>query len=242
MTMSPHKAPRNYRGDLDLEAKFYKAVTGEDVTTDDLYQAGAAHHDAAAREHRARHDDGTARSATTTCAATTTVITDWAFDKDPDMEPFTEGTDKMDRDDFQTALGMVYGKFGWDETARLPHGRLPRRIRHGRREGRAPVAQPAAVGPTYPGRRRPSLPSPFPAPALTYTGRRVCHEATISVPSSAPFRGCEGSSRLNVAISTVIGYVPASSVRFRRMGSGWPARAAPARIGTGPPRRRTASR
>ena len=40
MTMSPTKA-RNYRGDLDLEAKFFKAVTGEDVTTDDLYQAGA---------------------------------------------------------------------------------------------------------------------------------------------------------------------------------------------------------
>ena len=36
----PTKA-RNYRGDLDLEAKFFKAVTGEDVTTDDLYQAGA---------------------------------------------------------------------------------------------------------------------------------------------------------------------------------------------------------
>ena len=37
MTMSPTKA-RDYRGDLDLEAKFMKAVTGEDVTTEDLYK------------------------------------------------------------------------------------------------------------------------------------------------------------------------------------------------------------
>ena len=40
MTMSPTKA-RDYRGDLDLEAKFMKAVTGEDVTTEDLYKMGA---------------------------------------------------------------------------------------------------------------------------------------------------------------------------------------------------------
>ena len=26
----------------------------------------------------------------------------------------------MDRDDFQTALGMVYGKFGWDEKLGCP--------------------------------------------------------------------------------------------------------------------------
>ncbi len=40
----PQRSPtaaRDYRGDLDLEAKFFKAVTGQDVTTDDLYKAGA---------------------------------------------------------------------------------------------------------------------------------------------------------------------------------------------------------
>ena len=47
-------------------------------------------------------------------------ITDWVFDHDPDFEHFTEGTIKLDRADFQTALGMVYGKFGWDETLGCP--------------------------------------------------------------------------------------------------------------------------
>ena len=40
MAQSPSKS-RNYRGDLDLEAKFYKAVTGEDITTDELYKRAA---------------------------------------------------------------------------------------------------------------------------------------------------------------------------------------------------------
>ena len=41
MTMSPTKQ-RNYRGDLDLEAKFMNAVCGTDYTTNELYKAGAA--------------------------------------------------------------------------------------------------------------------------------------------------------------------------------------------------------
>ena len=41
MTMSPSKT-RDYRGDLDLESKFMKAVTGEDITTEELYKRGAA--------------------------------------------------------------------------------------------------------------------------------------------------------------------------------------------------------
>ena len=55
MAQSPSK-DRNYRGDLDLEAKFFKAVTGKDVTTDDLYKAAAKIDHAAAREHRPRHE------------------------------------------------------------------------------------------------------------------------------------------------------------------------------------------
>ncbi|WP_102373528.1 aldehyde ferredoxin oxidoreductase [Raoultibacter massiliensis] len=119
MTMSPTKQ-RDYRGDLDLEAKFYKAVTGEEVTTDDLYKAGArimtlqrantvrgmTKADGSIGNNDLRNDHDR--------------ITDWVFDHDPDFEPFTEGTIKIDRDDFQTALTMVYGKFGWDETLGCP--------------------------------------------------------------------------------------------------------------------------
>ena len=41
-------------------------------------------------------------------------------ERDPDKKPFTEGTIKMDRDDFQTALGMVYDTFGWDHEKGCP--------------------------------------------------------------------------------------------------------------------------
>ncbi|MBB3170630.1 aldehyde ferredoxin oxidoreductase [Parvibacter caecicola] len=119
MTMSP-TAARDYRGDLDLEAKFFKAVTGQDVTTDDLYKAGAkimtlqrantvrsmkgADGQMGSIEMRAIHD----------------VYTEWPFTKDPDMAVFTEGTDKMDKDDIQIGLTMLYRCFGWDEEKGCP--------------------------------------------------------------------------------------------------------------------------
>ena len=119
MTMSPTKA-RDYRGDLDLEAKFFKAVTGEDVTTEELYEAGAR----IMTLQRANTVRGMTKSdgsyGNNDMRGDHDVITNWAFDKDPDLAPFTEGTDKMDRDDFQTALTMVYRVFGWDENLGCP--------------------------------------------------------------------------------------------------------------------------
>ena len=119
MTMSPTKA-RDYRGDLDLEAKFYKAVTGVDITTQELYEAGSrimtlqrastvlgmTKSDGTMGNNDLRHDHD--------------VITEWAFTANPDLKPFTQGTIKMDRDDFQLALTMVYGKFGWDTQLGCP--------------------------------------------------------------------------------------------------------------------------
>ena len=119
MTMSPTKA-RNYRGDLDLEAKFFKAVTGEDVTTDDLYQAGARIM-TLQRANTVRgmtKEDGTRGE--NDMRNVHDVMCAWTFDIDPDKKPFTEGTIKMDRDDFQTALGMVYDTFGWDHEKGCP--------------------------------------------------------------------------------------------------------------------------
>ncbi|MCH4184905.1 MAG: aldehyde ferredoxin oxidoreductase [Eggerthellaceae bacterium] len=112
MTMSPTKA-RDYRGDLDLEAKFFKAVTGEDVTTDQLYQAGAkimtlqrcnTMRGMGTNDFRNVHDK----------------MTEWPFTIDPDKQAFTKGTIKQDHDDFQTALTMVYKKFEWDEEKGCP--------------------------------------------------------------------------------------------------------------------------
>ena len=119
MTMSPTKS-RNYRGDLDLEAKFYTAVTGEEVTTDELYHRAAA----VMTLQRANTVRGMVgpdgKTGCNDMRNVHDVITNWVFDKDPDKKAFTEGTDKMDREDFQTALTMVYECFGWDSEKGCP--------------------------------------------------------------------------------------------------------------------------
>ncbi|MCI8451501.1 MAG: aldehyde ferredoxin oxidoreductase [Eggerthellaceae bacterium] len=119
MTMSPTRQ-RDYRGDLDLEAKFFKAVTGQDVTTEQLYEAGAK----IMTLQRANTVRGMTKADGTygnnNLRADHDVITEWVFTKDPDLQPFTKGTDKMDREDFQTALTMVYEQFGWDPQLGCP--------------------------------------------------------------------------------------------------------------------------
>lgn len=39
---------------------------------------------------------------------------------DPDFEPFTEGTVKLEREDWQNALTMFYEQFGWDPKTGAP--------------------------------------------------------------------------------------------------------------------------
>ena len=119
MTMSPTKA-RDYRGDLDLEAKFMKAVTGEDVTTEDLYKMGAKI-TTLQRANTARGMVGAnGQMGTNDFRNVHDVVTEWPFTKDPDIEVFTEGTNKMDKEDFQTALTMMYECFGWDPELGCP--------------------------------------------------------------------------------------------------------------------------
>lgn len=119
ITMSPTKA-RDYRGDLDLEAKFMKAVTGEDVTTEDLYKMGAKI-TTLQRANTARGMVGTnGQMGTDDFRNVHDVVTEWPFTMDPDIEVFTEGTNKMDKEDFQTALTMMYECFGWDPELGCP--------------------------------------------------------------------------------------------------------------------------
>ena len=142
MTMSPTKA-RDYRGDLDLEAKFMKAVTGEDVTTEDLYKMGAKI-TTLQRANTARGMVGAnGQMGTNDFRNVHDVVTEWPFTMDPDIEVFTEGTNKMDKEDFQTALTMMYECFGWIR-AGLPDGRVPGLLRHARREGRPRRPRPAS--------------------------------------------------------------------------------------------------
>ena len=119
MTMSPTKA-RDYRGDPDLEAKFMKAVTGEDVTTEDLYKMGAKI-TTLQRANTARGMVGAnGQMGTNDFRNVHDVVTEWPFTMDPDIEVFTEGTNKMDKEDFQTALTMMYECFGWDPELGCP--------------------------------------------------------------------------------------------------------------------------
>ena len=119
MAQSPTKA-RNYRGDLDLEAKFYTAVTGEQISTDELYKRAAKIMtlQRANTVRGMRDKDG--KIGCIDCRGVHDVMTAWPYDKDPDIKPFTEGTDKMEREDFQTGLGMLYDKFGWDHELGCP--------------------------------------------------------------------------------------------------------------------------
>ena len=106
MTMSPTKA-RDYRGDLDLEAKFMKAVTGEDVTTEDLYKMGAKI-TTLQRANTARGMVGAnGQMGTNDFRNVHDVVTEWPFTMDPDIEVFTEGTNKMDKEDFQTGSNKI---------------------------------------------------------------------------------------------------------------------------------------
>jgi aldehyde:ferredoxin oxidoreductase len=113
MTVSPLKS-RNYRGDLDVEAAFMTAVTGERYTTESLYRDAErvfnVHRAYTTLQFNSRnmfqdHDY---------------ILNGWVFDREPDKQPFTAGTTKMERADFQRALKMFYAALGWDETTGIP--------------------------------------------------------------------------------------------------------------------------
>lgn len=112
MTVSPHKS-RNYRGDLAMEAKFFAAVTGEDTTEASL--------DLAAERIFTLHRAYTVKLMNTMdMRREHDQICDWVFDKDPKLPAFSEGTDKMDRDDVQKSLTMFYSAMGWDPELGCP--------------------------------------------------------------------------------------------------------------------------
>ena len=119
MAMAPAKE-RSYRGDLDLEAQFYTAVTGQEVTIDDLYKAAERIMTLQrAATVRGMTDDEGAMGCND-MRGVHDIMTEWPFTKDPDIEPFTAGTDKMEHEDWETALTMLYQRFGWDEKLGCP--------------------------------------------------------------------------------------------------------------------------
>jgi aldehyde:ferredoxin oxidoreductase len=112
MVLSPLKE-RGYRGDTSLEAKFFSMATGYETSEEELDLAGerifTLHRAMTMKQMgtmdmRNKHD----------------LMTDWIFDADPEEEPFTPGTVKMDREDMELAKTLLYKEMGWDETTGAP--------------------------------------------------------------------------------------------------------------------------
>jgi aldehyde:ferredoxin oxidoreductase len=103
---SPLKS-RSYRGDKDIEAKFFTAVTGESVTRADMEKTGlriltlfraltALHMNE--KDQRNKHD----------------IMPEWAF------HPHGASSATLDRADWEVAKDMLYAEFGWDRATGLP--------------------------------------------------------------------------------------------------------------------------
>lgn len=112
MLFSPCKE-RGYEGDTSLEAQLISATTGVEYTEEEVDRIGEKvlqlHRAMTALEMgsknlREDHDP----------------LSDWVFDRDPDKQPFTEGTTKLDREDWEKALDMFYTEFGWDVKTGIP--------------------------------------------------------------------------------------------------------------------------
>jgi aldehyde:ferredoxin oxidoreductase len=112
MTVSPSKE-RNYRGDTALEAKFYSLATGIEMSEEEL--------DLQAERITTLHRALTIKNMNTIDMRNEhDYIPEWVFNVDPDKKPFTEGTVKLDREDMQLALTMLYREYGWDEKTGAP--------------------------------------------------------------------------------------------------------------------------
>jgi aldehyde:ferredoxin oxidoreductase len=111
---SPLKS-RNYRGDIDLEAKFHTAVTGEAVTRQDMEKTGLRimtifraltarymenAHPGTGRDMRNNHDK----------------VPDYAFED----HPTTLSRLDVPPGDWALAKDMLYDELGWDRATGLP--------------------------------------------------------------------------------------------------------------------------
>lgn len=107
MTFSPRKE-RGYKGDLSVEAQYMSAITGKEWTEEEL--------DFAAERSIQLHRAMTIKSVGSRDMRNLhDVIPEYAYNTEPDVPVFTEGTIKMEKEDWQTALSMFYEQFGWDK-------------------------------------------------------------------------------------------------------------------------------
>jgi aldehyde:ferredoxin oxidoreductase len=102
---SPLKS-RNYRGDADMDAKYYSAVTGENVTRAHLEDMGIRIL-CLARALNARYMN------TKNQRNLHDIIPEWAFHA-------YAGTSTLDHADMEIAKDMLYEEFGWDKATGMP--------------------------------------------------------------------------------------------------------------------------
>ena len=116
MTLSPSRS-RGYEGDLDLDAKFMTAVTGENWTTADIdfsmERVSQMLRVMTAISFRIHENSSNLRRDHDGLNA-------HFFDRDPNLRAFQQGTDKMDRADMERAFDMFYERMGWDRTTGIP--------------------------------------------------------------------------------------------------------------------------
>jgi aldehyde:ferredoxin oxidoreductase len=102
---SPLKS-RRYRGDADMDAKMYSAVTGETVTRQQLEDMGLRilclfralnARNMNQKDQRKYHD----------------IIPAWSFKS-------KSGNSLLDKTDMELAKDMLYAEFGWDKTTGMP--------------------------------------------------------------------------------------------------------------------------
>jgi aldehyde:ferredoxin oxidoreductase len=116
MTMSPSRE-RGYSGDIELEAKFMTAVTGDRWTMDDVHLACEKVTNMlrvmTAISFRLHENSSNLRQDHDR-------VTAHYFDRDPQLRAFQQGTNKLDRADMERAFDMFYDAMGWDRRTGIP--------------------------------------------------------------------------------------------------------------------------
>jgi len=116
MTLSPSQR-RGYSGDIELDAKFMTAVTGENWTNDDVLLTAERTSNMlramTAISFRLNENSSNLRQDHDRLNA-------HYFDRTPHLEPFTPGNRRMERADMERTFDLFYDVMGWDRATGIP--------------------------------------------------------------------------------------------------------------------------
>jgi aldehyde:ferredoxin oxidoreductase len=104
---------RDYRGEDSIESLLYSVATGDKKSREELDQVAerifVLHRaltirDMGTKDMRAQHD----------------TIPDWVYEDPKGKEPFTKGTNRMEKQDIALAMDMFYDEVAWDKQTGSP--------------------------------------------------------------------------------------------------------------------------